>query len=110
MDVLVVIGGLFLGIALGVPIAYALALAALAGAMWIGVPIEAVMLQVSSGVSKFAMLTIPVFVLARAIMAEGGMARRLVAFATVIVGLLCLRGGLSIGSILGTTLMSRMSR
>ena len=32
MDVLIVIGGLLLGIALGVPIAYALALAALAGA------------------------------------------------------------------------------
>ena len=45
MDALIVIGGLFLGIALGVPIAYALALAALAGALWIGVPIEAVMLH-----------------------------------------------------------------
>ena len=40
---------------------------------------EAVMLQISSGVTKFAMLTIPFFVLAGAIMAEGGMARRLVA-------------------------------
>ena len=45
------------------------------------------MLQISSGVSKFAMLTIPFFVLAGAIMAEGGMARRLVAFANVLVGL-----------------------
>ena len=61
-------------------------LAALAGAYWIGIPLEAVMLQISSGVSKFAMLTIPFFVLAGAIMAEGGMARRLVAFANVLVG------------------------
>jgi len=109
MDVLIVIGGLFLGIALGVPIAYALAFAALAGALWIGVPIEAVMLQISSGVSKFAMLTIPFFVLAGAIMAEGGMARRLVAFANVIVGLLRLRGGLSLVNIMATTFMSGIS-
>ncbi len=109
MDALIVIGGLFLGIALGVPIAYALAFAALAGALWVGVPIEAVMLQISSGVSKFAMLTIPFFVLAGAIMAEGGMARRLVAFANMIVGVLRVRGGLSLVNIMATTFMSGIS-
>src|SRR6266849_3173591 len=109
MDVLIVIGGLFLGIALGVPIAYALALAALLGGLWIGLPIEAVMLQISSGVSKFAMLTIPFFVLAGAIMAEGGMARRLVAFANMIVGVLRVRGGLSLVNIMATTFMSGIS-
>src|SRR5437660_11290534 len=109
MDVLIVIGGLLLGIALGVPIAYALALAALAGALWIGVPIEAVMLQISSGVSKFAMLTIPFFVLARAIVAEGGMARRLVAFANMIVGVVGVRVGLSLGVIIATACMKGIS-
>lgn len=109
MEVLVVIGGLFGGIALGVPIAYALALAALAGALWIGIPIEAVMLQISSGVSKFAMLTIPFFVLAGAIMAEGGMARRLVAFANVLIGIVRLRGGLALVNIMATTFMSGIS-
>src|SRR5438045_9689913 len=67
------------------------------------------MLQISSGVSKFAMLTIPFFVLAGAIMAEGGMARRLVAFANVLVGLLRLRGGLSLVNIMATTFMSGIS-
>src|SRR5258708_14134656 len=109
MDVLIVIGGLFLGIALGVPIAYALALAALAGALWIGIPIEAVMLQVSRGGSKFAMLTIPFFVLAGAIMGEGGMARRLVAFANVLIGVVRVRGGLSLVNIMATTFMSGIS-
>src|SRR6266702_4919651 len=109
MDALIVIGGLFLGIALGVPIAYALALAALAGALWIGIPLGAVMLKISDGVSKVAMLTIPFFVLAGAIMAEGGMARRLVAFADVLVGLTRLRGGLSIVNVLATTFLSGIS-
>ena len=109
MDIFVVLGTLLLAIALGLPIAYALALAALAGGLWIGIPVEAVMLQISSGVSKFAMLTIPFFVLAGAIMAEGGMARRLVAFANVLVGLTRLRGGLSLVNIVATTFMSGIS-
>src|SRR5271163_1473534 len=109
MDIFVVLGTLLLGIALGLPIAYALAMAALAGALWIDIPLEAVMLNISSGVSKFAMLTIPFFVLAGAIMAEGGMARRLVALANVIVGYSRLRGGLSAVNVIATTFLSGIS-
>ena len=109
MEILIVIASLFVCITLGVPIAYALGLAALAGAYWIGIPLEAIMLQVSSGVSKFAMLTIPFFVLAGAIMAEGGMARRLVAFANVLVGMVRVRGGLSAVNVLATTFLSGIS-
>jgi tripartite ATP-independent transporter DctM subunit len=109
MEILIVVASLFVCFALGVPIAYALGLSALAGAYWIGIPLEAVMLQVSSGVSKFAMLTIPFFVLAGAIMAEGGMARRLVAFANVLVGLVRVRGGLSAVNVLATTFLSGIS-
>ncbi len=109
MEILIVIGTLLVCFALGVPIAYALGLGALAGAYWIGIPLEAVMLQVSSGVSKFAMLTIPFFVLAGAIMAEGGMARRLVAFANVLVGMARIRGGLSVVNVLATTFLSGIS-
>ena len=109
MEILIVIASLFVCFALGVPIAYALGLSALAGAYSIGIPLEAVMLQVSSGVSKFAMLTIPFFVLAGAIMAEGGMARRLVAFANALVGLVRVRGGLSAVNVLATTFLSGIS-
>jgi len=109
MEILIVVGTLLVCFALGVPIAYALGLGAIAGAYWIGIPLEAVMLQVSSGVSKFAMLTIPFFVLAGAIMAEGGMARRLVAFANVLVGLVRVRGGLSAVNVLATTFLSGIS-
>jgi tripartite ATP-independent transporter DctM subunit len=67
------------------------------------------MLQISNGVSKVAMLTIPFFVLAGAIMAEGGMARRLVGLANVIVGLVRVRGGLSAVNIIATTFLSGIS-
>jgi tripartite ATP-independent transporter DctM subunit len=109
MDILILLGTLFLCFAIGMPISYSLGLGALVGAFWIGIPPEAVMLKISDGVSKVAMLTIPFFVLAGAIMAEGGMARRLVRFANVIVGLVRVRGGLSAVNILATTFLSGIS-
>jgi len=109
MDILIPIGAMFICFAMGVPIAYSLGVAAIVGAFWIDIPLEAVMLQISSGVSKFAMLTIPFFVLAGAIMAEGGMARRLVALANVLVGMVRVRGGLSVVNIVATTFLSGIS-
>jgi tripartite ATP-independent transporter DctM subunit len=109
MDIFVLLATMFTCFLIGVPIAYALALAAIAGAVWIGIPLEAVMLKISDGVSKVAMLTIPFFVLAGAIMAEGGMARRLVAFADVLVGFTRVRGGLSVVNVLATTFLSGIS-
>jgi tripartite ATP-independent transporter DctM subunit len=109
MEILIPIGAMFLCFAMGVPIAYSLGVAAIVGAFWIDIPLEAVMLQISSGVSKFAMLTIPFFVLAGAIMAEGGMARRLVALANVLVGMARIRGGLSVVNIVATTFLSGIS-
>ncbi len=109
MDIFILLATMFTCFLIGVPIAYALALAAIAGAIWIGIPLEAVMLKISDGVSKVAMLTIPFFVLAGAIMAEGGMARRLVAFADVLVGFTRVRGGLSVVNVLATTFLSGIS-
>jgi len=109
MDIAVLLFTMFFCFFIGVPIAYSLALAAIAGCLWIGIPLEAVMLKISDGVSKVAMLTIPFFVLAGAIMAEGGMARRMVAFADVLVGFTRLRGGLSVVNVLATTFLSGIS-
>ena len=107
MDTLILLGSFFVLMMIGVPIAYSLGLAALAGALWIDLPFDAVMIQVASGVNKFSLLAIPFFVLAGAIMAEGGMARRLVAFAGVLVGFI--RGGLSLVNILASTFFGAIS-
>jgi len=109
MDIFVLLATMFFCFFVGVPIAYSLGLAAIAAALWIGIPLEAVMLKISDGVSKVAMLTIPFFVLAGAIMAEGGMARRMVAFADVLVGFTRVRGGLSVVNVLATTFLSGIS-
>src|ERR1700760_1548335 len=109
MDIFILLVTMLVCFLIGMPIAYSLAMAAIVGAFWIGIPLEAVMLKISDGVSKVAMLTIPFFVLAGAIMAEGGMARRMVAFADVLVGFTRLRGGLSVVNVLATTFLSGIS-
>lgn len=107
MDALVLLGSFFVLMMVGMPVAFALGLAALIGALWIDLPLDAVMIQLGAGVNKFSLLAIPFFVLAGAIMAEGGMARRLVAFAGVLVGFV--RGGLSLVNIMASTFFGAIS-
>jgi tripartite ATP-independent transporter DctM subunit len=107
VDVLVLVGGFTIFCALGVPVAYSLGLAAILGAIWIDIPLEAVMLKVSDGTDDFALLAIPFFILAGAIMAEGGMAERLIDLARIFVGFI--RGGLSLVNILASTFFGCIS-
>ena len=107
MEVLVLLGSFAVLAALGVPVAYALGLSAIIGALWAEIPLEAVMIKMSDGVDEFALLAIPFFVLAGGIMAEGGMAARLVLLAKVFVGFI--RGGLALVNILASTLFGCVS-
>ncbi len=107
MDILALLGSFAVLCALGVPVAYALGLSALIAALWVDIPLEAVMLKISDGTDDFALLAIPFFVLAGGIMAEGGMAARLVNLAKVFVGFI--RGGLALVNILASTLFGCIS-
>ena len=102
MDVFILIGTFTIVCLMGMPVAYALGIAAIAAALWIDLPLEAVMLKVSGGMSGFSLLAIPFFILAGAIMAVGGMAERLVNLAKVFVGFI--RGGMALVNILASTL------
>src|SRR5918995_647256 len=107
MDVLILVGGFAVLCALGMPVAYALGLAAVLAALWIDIPLEAVMLKVSDGTDDFALLAIPFFILAGGIMAEGGLAERLVNLAKVFVGFI--RGGLALVNILASAFFGCIS-
>ena len=107
MDILVLLGAFVVLCAVGVPVAYALGLSALVGALWVDLPLEAVMLKISDGTDDFALLAIPFFVLAGAIMAEGGMAMRLINLARVFVG--AIRGGLALVNLLASSLFGCIS-
>ena len=107
MEVLVLIGGFAVLCTIGIPVAYSLGLAAIFAAMWIDLPLEAVMLKTSDGMDDFALLAIPFFILAGGIMAEGGMAERLVNLAKIFVG--WIRGGLALVNILASTFFGCIS-
>ncbi len=107
MDILVLLGGFTLICMLGVPVAYALGLASILAAIWIDLPLEAIMLKTSDGMDNFPLLAIPFFVLAGAIMAEGGMATRLINVAKIMVGFI--RGGPALVNILASTFFGAIS-
>jgi tripartite ATP-independent transporter DctM subunit len=107
MDIFVLVGGFVIFCLLGMPVAYALGIAAIFAALWIDLPLEAVMLKTSDGMDDFALLAIPFFILAGGIMAEGGLASRLVNLAKVFVGFL--RGGLALVNILASTFFGCIS-
>ena len=110
MDTLVIMGTFFAMLAVGLPVAYTLGMTALVGAIWFSGDLSfltIVMLKMGDGVNKFSLLAIPFFVLAGAIMAEGGIATRLINFASLFVGFI--RGGLSLVNILASTFFGAIS-
>ncbi|WP_039056942.1 TRAP transporter large permease [Enterobacter sp. Bisph1] len=107
MDAFILVFTLAIMLAVGVPVAYAVGISAVLGAWYIDIPLEAVMIQLTNGVNKFSLLAIPFFILAGAIMAEGGIARRLVNFAYIFVGFI--RGGLSLVNIVASTFFGAIS-
>ena len=107
MDIFILIGGFAIMCLLGMPVAYSLGLAAVLAALWIDIPLEAVMLKTSDGMDDFALLAIPFFILAGGIMAEGGMAERLVNLAKIFVGFI--RGGLAVVNILASAFFGCIS-
>jgi tripartite ATP-independent transporter DctM subunit len=107
MDILILAGTFTVVCLLGLPVAYALGIAAILAALWAGIPLEAVMLKVSGGMSSFSLLAIPFFILAGSIMAVGGMAERLVNLAKVFVGFI--RGGMALVNIVASTLFGCLS-
>jgi tripartite ATP-independent transporter DctM subunit len=107
MNALVLIGSFTVLCMMGMPVAYALGLAAVLAALWMGIPLEAIALKTSDGMDDFPLLAIPFFILAGAIMGEGGMATRIINLAKVFVGFI--RGGLALVNLLASTLFGCIS-
>lgn len=104
--------GLLLGsfavmLVLGVPIAIALGLAGLLAVLQLGLPPLIVAQRMANGVNSTPLLAIPFFILAGQIMAEGGIAQRLVDFARVLVG--PIRGGLAMVNVVASMLFGGAS-
>lgn len=93
--------------AVGMPVAYAVGLTAVVVTVMADFSLDGLIITIFHSTDNVNLLTIPFFVFAGAIMAEGGMARRLVDFAGLFVG--WIRGGLALVNILASTLFGAIS-
>ena len=109
MTIFFMFAGLFALILINVPIAVALAVVAIiAMVLTQGTgALPNVALVMFDGATKFPLLAIPLFIFAGAIMNTGGISRRLIAFASALIGFI--RGGLAMVNIAASMFFAEMS-
>ncbi|GEA12565.1 hypothetical protein KUL49_29400 [Alteromonas sp. KUL49] len=108
MVILVLFVALFILVVLGVPIALSLAIASLLAILVEGsIPSLVVLHQMVSGMDSFPLLSIPFFILAGALMNQGGITKRIFDFAEALSG--WMRGGLGHVNVGASILFSGMS-
>ena len=104
----VLVIGFLVTAALGLPLAFTLALTALTYLLGIGgVGLIILPIKILGGVDSFVLLAIPLFILAGALMESGGISERIVDLAMAIVGKV--RGGLAMVVVVAEILFSGIS-
>ncbi|MCF3932992.1 TRAP transporter large permease [Acuticoccus sp. M5D2P5] len=105
---LIVLLGLFaVSLVIGLPVAFAMGVAALASFVFADFPATTMFRRIAQGSSSFSLLAIPFFIFAGELMMHGGIAQRLVKFATALVG--HVRGGLGVVNVLSSMLFGGIS-
>jgi tripartite ATP-independent transporter DctM subunit len=106
--IVILISGFLVTAALGVPLAFTLALTSLTYLLGIGgVSLIILPIKILGGVDSFVLLAIPLFIVAGALMESGGISERIVDLAMAIVGRV--RGGLAMVAIVAEILFSGIS-
>ena len=104
----VLVTGFLVTAALGMPLAFTLALTALTYLIGIGgIGLIILPIKILGGVDSFVLLAIPLFILAGALMESGGISERIVDLAMAIVGRV--RGGLAMVAVVAEILFSGIS-
>src|SRR5204862_7942307 len=92
----------------GMPVSIALGLTVLTFLFTLTeVPIESVALKLFTGIENFAVMAIPFFILAGNFLTHGGVARRMISFATSMVG--HWYGGLGLAGVMACALFAAVS-
>lgn len=94
-------------VVVGMPVAFAMGIAAASAFWYEGFPMLITFQRATAGVSVFSLLAIPFFVFAGEIMLHGGIAKRLVKLAAALVG--HLKGGLAMVNIFSSMLFGGIS-
>jgi C4-dicarboxylate transporter DctM subunit len=106
---LVLLGTMLLLLAVGVPVAFAIAIATAAYIVFFSGGVSSIVIaeRIVSGANNYILLAVPFFILAGELMNAGGVTKRLVAFAAATVG--GLRGGLSYVVVVVNMIMAGVS-
>ncbi len=108
MNTLVIFTLLVVLMLTGMPISISLGLTVLSFLFFLTqVPIESVALKLFTGIEKFEIMAIPFFILAGNFLTHGGVAKRMIRFATSMVG--HFHGGLGLGGVLACALFAAVS-
>ncbi|MHB8788382.1 MAG: TRAP transporter large permease [Desulfobulbaceae bacterium] len=108
MSALVIFGILLALMLTGMPISISLGLTVLTFLFTMTqVPLESVALKLFSGIEKFEIMAIPFFILAGNFLTHGGVARRMINFATAMVG--HWYGGLALSGVVACALFAAVS-
>lgn len=108
MSALVIFGILAVLMLTGMPISIALGLTVLSFLFTMTeVPIESVALKLFTGIEKFEIMAIPFFILAGNFLTHGGVARRMINFASSMVG--HWHGGLALAGVVACALFAAVS-
>lgn len=108
MNAAIIFGLLLVLMLTGMPISISLGLTVLTFLFTMThVPIEAVALKLFTGIEKFEIMAIPFFILAGNFLTHGGVARRMINFATAMVG--HWHGGLGLAGVMGCALFAAVS-
>jgi tripartite ATP-independent transporter DctM subunit len=94
MGLIILFGLFFLTLIVGVPVAFALGIAAAGAFLYEGIPLFVAFQRIVAGISAYALLAIRFFIFAGELMLHGGAAHRLVRFVASAVG--SVRGGLGL--------------
>lgn len=94
-------------VVIGIPVAFALAIAAVSAFFYEGLPLVIAFQRIVSGINVFSLMAIPFFIFAGELMFHGGIAIRLVRFASAAVG--AVRGGLGIVNVFSSMLFGGIS-
>ncbi|MDA3810518.1 MAG: TRAP transporter large permease [Spirochaetaceae bacterium] len=104
---LILLGGFILFLILRVPITFSLAISSIFTAMYLHLPLLAIVQRMVQGVNSFSLLAIPFFILAGEMMSQGGISRRLIQFSNVLIGRV--PGGLAQGNVLASMFFGGIS-
>ena len=107
MGLLILLGVFAICVVIGMPVAFAIGVAAVSAFFYEGLPVMIAFQRIISGISIFSLMAIPFFIFAGELMFQGGIAMRLVRFASSAVG--AMRGGLGVVNVFSSMLFGGIS-